>query len=280
MRHRKPKPRWRSRLVVVGLLPVAFLVTWDEPVREAAYSPRRQGPERAGTFPGVPRPEVVPRSGWNADEEMVRESASPLGGVRSVFIHHTNQPNDYECSDVPRLLRMLEKDHIQRGWDDLGYNFIVDRCGKVYEGRAGGLTRSVEGAHTKGFNAHSIGIAAVGTFREGQRVPEPMVDSIAALAAWKLQRGSDPLGRTRMTSSSDASRFDKGRKAELHVISGHVDAYTTDCPGPALYDKLGEIRKKAHRLRARAEAGQPESSEKEARGRHGEGGRGDRKGIR
>ncbi|GGO55155.1 hypothetical protein GCM10012287_45740 [Streptomyces daqingensis] len=252
--------------MVVGLLPVAFLVTWDDPVREATSSPRRDGPRRAGPPPGAPRPEVVPRSGWNADEEMVRERASALHGVRSVFIHHTNQPNDYDCSDVPRLLRTLEKDHIQRGWDDLGYNFIVDRCGKIYEGRAGGLARSVEGAHTKGFNAHTIGIAAVGTFREGQAVPEPMLDSIAAVAAWKLERGSDPAGRTTLTSSSDASRFDKGRKARLDVISGHVDAYTTDCPGPALYGKLGEIRKKTQKLRERAGDRQPRPSKTEAHG--------------
>jgi len=271
MRHRKPKPKWRSRVLFVAFLPLVFLVTWDEPLREDTFSARQHGQARADTRPGAPRPEIVPRSDWNADEDMVRERASSLNGVRTVFIHHTNQPNDYDCSDVPRKLRMLEADHIRRGWDDLGYNFVIDRCGTIYEGRSGGLSRSVEGAHTKGFNSHSLGIAALGTFEEGQKVPQPMVDSIAALAAWKLEPGIDPRGRTRMVSSSDESRFDKGEKAKFDVIAGHRDAYETTCPGRALYDKLGEVRKKVARLRERAEGREPGPSSTEA-----DAGRGDR----
>ena len=255
-----------SRLVLVALVPLAFavVVTGDEAVRDATPV-RRQGPARADTAPGVPRPEIVPRSRWRANEKLVRERSPSLHGVRTVFIHHTNQPNDYACSSVPRMLRMLEADHVRRGWDDLGYNFMVDRCGTIYEGRAGGLTRSVEGAHTKGFNAHSLGIAALGTFDDGHEVPQAVVDSIAALAAWKLRPGIDPRGRTRMTSSSDASRYGKGDKARLYVIAGHRDTYTTNCPGAALYDKLGEIRAKAARLRERTEAQEPGPREPETR---------------
>jgi hypothetical protein len=81
-----------------------------------------------------------------------------------------------------------------------------------------------------------------------------VLDSIAALAAWKLRPGIDPRGHSRMVSSSGASRFEKGDKATFNVISGHRDAYETSCPGKALYDKLGEIRSKVERLRERAEA--------------------------
>lgn len=253
-----------SRLVFVALLPLAVLMTWDEPARDVASARRPGTATRADTLPGAPRPEIVPRSGWHADEEAAREHDSSTGRVRTVFIHHTNQPNDYDCSQVPRMLRMLEADHVRRGWDDLGYNFIVDRCGTIYEGRAGGLDGSVEGAHTKGFNAHSLGVAALGSFEEGRRVPGAMVDSIAALAAWKLRPGIDPRGRTRMVSSSDASRFDKGHRARFHVISGHRDAYTTTCPGKALYGKLGEIRGKVERLRERARPRRPGPSSTEA----------------
>lgn len=255
MRHRKPRPKakWPTRLPFVALLPLAFLITWEEPVRDAA-SEHRPAPARADAVPGVPRPQMVPRSGWHADEKLVRERAPSMKGVSVVFVHHTNQPNDYDCSDVPGMLRMLEADHVRRGWDDLGYNFMVDRCGTIYEGRSGGLHRTVEGAHTKGFNAHSMGIAAIGSFDEGHEVPRAMTDSIAALAAWKLRRGIDPRGRARMTSSSGASRFDKGDKARFDVIAGHRDAYETTCPGKGLYDKLGEIRVKTERLREKAQA--------------------------
>lgn len=272
MRHRKPKPKRPYRLWFVALLPLAFLVTWDEPVRDDAAARRHAHPAGAGTVPGVPRPEIVPRRDWHANEKMVRERPASSHGVRTVFIHHTNQPNDYECSEVPRMLRTLEADHVRRGWDDLGYNFIVDHCGKIYEGRSGGLKRSVEGAHTMGFNAHSMGIAALGNFQLGNEVPQPMLDSIATLAAWKLRPGVDPRGRTRMVSSSDLSRFDKGKSATFHVIAAHQDAYETNCPGKALHGKLGEIRRKAFQLREQAVARQKpkrQSTETDA-------GRGDR----
>lgn len=241
-----------------ALLPLAFAITWEEPVRNvlspAEHRSQRRETAKTDSPRGAPRPRIVPRSAWHADESLVRERASTMKGVRVVFVHHTSQPNDYDCGSVPRLLRQLESEHVERGWDDLGYNFVVDHCGTIYEGRSGALARSVEGAHTKGFNARSLGIAALGTFDEGAEVPEPMLDSIAALAAWKLNPGIDARATGRLVSSSDESRFDKGRHARFHVIAGHRDAFETSCPGKALYAELGHIRAEAERLRERAEA--------------------------
>jgi N-acetylmuramoyl-L-alanine amidase-like protein len=257
--------------VYVALVPLAFVISWEEPVRDALSPaarrpPQHHGPREAGTPPGAPRPRIVPRSAWHADESLVRERASTMKGIRVVFVHHTSQPNDYDCDAVPRMLRQLEAEHVERGWDDLGYNFVVDHCGSIYEGRSGALGRSVEGAHTKGFNARSLGIAALGTFDEGSEVPEAMLDSIAALAAWKLQPGVDPHGTARLVSSSGASRFDKGEHTRFHVIAGHRDAYETNCPGKALYDELGRIRDKVARLRNRAEGRRPGRPSTEADG--------------
>ncbi|QPP07255.1 peptidoglycan recognition protein [Streptomyces bathyalis] len=268
MRHRKPKRRRPGRLVYVALVPLAFAMTWEEPARDAlspaAHRQRHREPAEAKTLPGAPRPDIVPRSSWHADESLVRERASTMHSVRVVFVHHTSQPNGYDCDEVPRMLRQLETEHVERGWDDLGYNFVVDHCGNIYEGRSGALGRSVEGAHTKGFNARSLGIAAMGTFDEGARVPQAMIDSIAALAAWKLRRGIDPHSTRRLVSSSDESRFDKGEHARFHVIAAHRDAYETSCPGRALYGKLPQIRDEAARLRERAEARRPEHPSTEA----------------
>ncbi|MGH3309832.1 MAG: peptidoglycan recognition protein family protein [Streptomyces sp.] len=262
-----------SRLVFAVVLPLAFLVTWDEPVRDSITG-HGAAPAEAGTGPAAPRPDIVSRGAWHADEDLVRERAASMDDVRAVFIHHTNHPNDYDCAAVPDMLRALEADHVQRGWDDLGYNFVVDRCGTIYEGRAGDLKGSVEGAHTKGFNEHSLGIAALGTFDEGERIPGAMLESIASLAAWKLRSGADPAGRTRMVSSSDESRYDEGDDAEFDVISGHKDAYATDCPGRALYDKLPDLRDEVKRLRMRAAAGGPHAKSQH---RSTEAGRGDRR---
>ncbi|MCZ9344975.1 N-acetylmuramoyl-L-alanine amidase, partial [Streptomyces sp. TRM76130] len=85
---------------------------------------------------------------------------------------------DYDCADTPRILRDIYAGQTgAREWDDLGYNFVVDRCGTVYEGRAGGVDRAVTGAHTQGFNHRSAGIAALGTYTEGVPVPRRLTDA-------------------------------------------------------------------------------------------------------
>lgn len=271
MRHRKPKRRRPSRFVYAALVPLAFVITWKEPVREApspaAHGPRHRDPARSGTLAGAPRPDIVPRSAWHADESLVREREPTMRDIRAVFVHHTSQPNGYDCDAAPRLLRQLQAEHVDRGWDDLGYNFVVDHCGTIYEGRSGALDRAVEGAHTKGFNSHSVGIAALGTYDEGSEVPPAMLDSIAALAAWKLRPGLDVRGTTRLASSSDDSRFDKGDHARFHLVAGHRDAFSTTCPGKELYAKLGRIRDEVARLRERAEARRPGRPPTEAGGR-------------
>ncbi|RAJ61623.1 N-acetylmuramoyl-L-alanine amidase [Streptomyces sp. Amel2xB2] len=268
MRHRKPKRRRPCRYVYAALVPLAFAITWQEPVRHvlsgAEQAHRRTAPARDETPPTAPRPRIVPRSAWHADEGLVRERASALKDVRVVFVHHTSQPNGYDCASVPRMLRRLEAEHVERGWDDLGYNFVVDHCGTIYEGRSGALSRSVEGAHTKGFNEDSLGIAALGTFDEGAHVPRPMLKSIAAVAAWKLRPGADARGTASLVSSSGDSRFDKGRHARFHVIAAHRDAYETSCPGTALYAELGQIRAEAERLRERAASRRTDRPRKEA----------------
>ncbi|MGC5344065.1 peptidoglycan recognition protein family protein [Streptomyces sp. DT24] len=228
-------------------LALAFLVLRDAPVRFALPEAVGSSPERP---PAAPEPRIVSRHAWRADESLVRERAVYTGAVNAVFIHHTGHPNGYDCADVPDMLRAMEVEHVKsQGWDDIGYNFVVDRCGTIYEGRAGGVERSVRGAHTKGFNADSVGIAALGTFGPGTKVPRPLLEGIAKVAAWKLRPGADPGGKVRLVSSSDESKYDKGRAVELHVISGHRDSYQTVCPGDALYDRLPEVRQMVARLR-------------------------------
>ncbi|MGW7520181.1 peptidoglycan recognition protein family protein [Streptomyces sp. NPDC054796] len=243
-----------SRVAVAMALPLVLLVTCDASMRNAAREHRRPGSESTSA---IPRPHIVSRAAWHADEDVVRERASYTHGVRAAFIHHTDHENDYDCADSPALLRALQEDHVGRGWDDIGYNFVVDRCGNVYEGRSGGVNRPVRGAHTMGFNDDSIGIALLGTFEEGMKVPDAALTAVAEVIAWKLRPGVDPHGRTRMVSRSDQSRVDKDTSASFDVVSGHRDAYETDCPGDALYAKLPELRDKVARLQRghlRAEA--------------------------
>ncbi|WP_329194926.1 peptidoglycan recognition protein family protein [Streptomyces sp. NBC_01435] len=202
----------------------------------------------------APRPAIVSRTQWQADETKRDRNAHYAGGVRAVFVHHTDTPNGYDCADVPRTLRDLYTGQTRdRGWGDFGYNFLVDRCGTIYEGRAGGADRPVIGAHTLGFNQGTTGIAAIGTFGPGAPVPAAMERAIAALAAWKLGLGGvDPADKVGLTSTNDNSRYAKGTSAWFDAISGHRDGFATNCPGEALFARLPAIRKLAASLQGRS----------------------------
>jgi hypothetical protein len=202
----------------------------------------------------APRPHIVPRSAWLDDES--RHTQPPPrydDKVVAVFIHHTDSPNDYDCADAPRIIRYLYVGQTgPRQWDDIGYNFLVDRCGTIYEGRAGGVDRPVTGAHTQGFNHRTTGIAALGTFTAGVPVPKAMTDAIAALAAWKLGlSGIDPRATVRLVSSNSLSRYKAGSTATLPALAGHDDGYMTSCPGRALRARLPAIRQRAAHLQGR-----------------------------
>ncbi|MCX4729752.1 peptidoglycan recognition protein [Streptomyces sp. NBC_01363] len=201
----------------------------------------------------VPRPAIVSRAQWRADETKRDPRAHYAEGVRAVFIHHTDTPNGYDCANVPRTLRNLYTGQTRdRSWGDLGYNFLVDKCGTIYEGRAGGADRPVVGSHTLGFNQGTAGIAAIGTFGAGASVPAAMEHAIAALAAWKLGlSGIDAADKVRLTSTNGKSRYAKGTSAEFDAISGHRDGFATNCPGDALRARLPAIRKLAARLQGR-----------------------------
>ncbi|MFE7244351.1 peptidoglycan recognition protein [Streptomyces sp. NPDC057582] len=212
------------------------------------------------TFPhSAPRPAIVSRTQWRADETKRDPHAHYAEGVAAVFIHHTDTPNDYACADVPRTLRNLYTGQTRdQQWGDLGYNFLVDKCGTIYEGRAGGADRPVIGSHTIGFNQGTAGIAAIGTFGRGTPVPAAMEHAIAALAAWKLSlRGIDPTSKVRLTSTNDKSRYAKGTSAVFNAISGHRDGYATDCPGEALFARLPSIRAMAAGLQGRSPRASP-----------------------
>ncbi|MFJ6214597.1 peptidoglycan recognition protein [Streptomyces sp. NPDC092296] len=189
------------------------------------------------------RPAIVTRAGWKADESLIKGSTPEYTGtVKVVFVHHTATGNDYDCAEADALIRSIYRYHVQsNGWRDIGYNFLVDKCGTLYEGRSGGVARPVMGAHTLGFNSDSTGIAALGTFSDGE-TPVKMLEAIARLAAWKLGLGGrDPLGSAVLGS----------KQTTLRAISGHRDALATQCPGNALYAELPQIRSEAAELQGR-----------------------------
>ncbi|MFM9707207.1 peptidoglycan recognition protein family protein [Streptomyces galilaeus] len=197
--------------------------------------------QRAKPYIG-PRPGIVTRRGWGADEKLREKSFVYTKKVKAAFVHHTASGNTYKCSQVPSVIRGIYRYHVKSmGWRDIGYNFLVDKCGNIYEGRAGGVTKPVLGAHTLGFNSNSMGIAVLGTFTS-TKPSAAAVKGIARLTAWKLGLfGANPNGKTYLKSGG-GNLYRKGKNVRLNVISGHRDGFATECPGRQLYGKLGSAR--------------------------------------
>ncbi|MZF84988.1 N-acetylmuramoyl-L-alanine amidase [Streptomyces sp. SID5643] len=198
-----------------------------------------------------PRPGIVTRRGWGADEGLRESGFRYTKKVKAAFVHHTASGNNYRCSQVPSLIRSIYRYHVKSmGWRDIGYNFLIDKCGKIYEGRAGGVAKPVLGAHTLGFNSNSMGIAVLGSY--GATKPsKSAVKAVARLTAWKLGLyRMNPKGKTYLKSAG-SNLHRKGKKVRLNVISGHRDGFATECPGRKLYGKLGSARSKAARYQGR-----------------------------
>ncbi|OKK16663.1 N-acetylmuramoyl-L-alanine amidase [Streptomyces sp. CB00455] len=198
-----------------------------------------------------PRPRIVTRKGWGADEKLRERGFVYTNTVKAAFVHHSASGNNYACKDAPAVLRSLYRYHVvSSGWRDLGYNFAVDKCGTVYEGRAGGVSKAVLGAHTMGFNTDSMGIAVIGSY-SATTPPKAAVDAIARLTAWKLGLfGRDPRAKTTLRSGG-GNLFAKGRNVRMNVISGHRDGFATECPGRLLYGKLPTTRAASAHLQGR-----------------------------
>ena len=118
------------------------------------------------------RPVIYTRAQWVANERL-RRAAPQYGAVKGAFVHHTVNANSYSSSQVPAIIRAIYAYHVNgRGWDDIGYNFLIDRFGRTWEGSYGGIYRAVIGAHTLDHNAYSFVAAAIGNF-DVAAVPRP-----------------------------------------------------------------------------------------------------------
>ncbi|MEW2567431.1 peptidoglycan recognition protein [Streptomyces sp. NPDC047070] len=205
---------------------------------------------RAKPYIGA-RPRIVTRRGWGADEGLRESNFSYTKTVKAVFVHHSASGNNYRCAQAPSVIRSIYRYHVKSsGWRDIGYNFLVDKCGNIYEGRAGGVARPVMGAHTLGFNSKSMGIAVLGSFGTANP-PAASVKAVAKLTAWKLGLyGANPRGKTYLRSGG-GNLYRKGKNVRLNVISGHRDGFATECPGGRLYAKLGKARTTSARYQGR-----------------------------
>ncbi|MDV5146142.1 peptidoglycan recognition protein [Streptomyces sp. SBC-4] len=189
-----------------------------------------------------PRPKIITRKGWGADEKLREKGFVYTKSIKAAFVHHSASGNNYTCAQAPSVLRGIYRYHVQSsGWRDFGYNFAVDKCGNIYEGRAGGVAKPVLGAHTLGFNTNSMGVAVIGTYSK-TNPPAAVLTAVAKLTAWKLGlHGVNPTSTTYLVSGG-GNLYKKGTKVKLRTIAGHRDGYATECPGARLYGKLATAR--------------------------------------
>ena len=197
---------------------------------------------RAVTLPARPVPRVISRAGWRADESLTGHEPEYTSDVQALFVHHTAGTNSYSCADSPKIIRSIHAYHVRsKNWNDVGYNFLVDKCGTLFEGRAGGVTLPVLGAHTMGFNSRSAGIAVLGDYA-GRSVPASVKAVIAQVAAYKIGMYGNGTGGTVTMTSAGSNKYRSGAQVRLNRISGHRDAVSTECPGNTLYSQLRSIR--------------------------------------
>ena len=202
----------------------------------------------ARTLQKAGAPTIVPRSGWNADEKIRRAGPSFAANLRLAIVHHTAGANGYTAAQAPAIVKAVQLYHVKgNGWNDIGYNFLVDRFGTVYEGRYGGTERNVVGAHAEGFNTGSVGVAVLGEY-SSLAVAAKARSSLAALLAWRLDVAHVDPASTQSFISGGNARFGAGLPVFLRTVSGHRDTGFTDCPGTALYNLLNGIAGEVSRI--------------------------------
>ncbi|KES06759.1 alpha integrin [Streptomyces toyocaensis] len=194
----------------------------------------------------VVKPPVITQAEWGASTDY---DGTPSYGteIKAAVVHHTGVDSDnaVSCADSRARMRSIQQEHFARGYYDIGYNFVVDRCGQIFEGRSGGMDLPVVGAHDVGFNTDTLGISYIGNF-ESAHPSRAAMDSIARVVAWKFgMYGIDPTGTVTLTSGTDAgvsgNKIDKGESVTLPRVFGHRDTNYTACPGLNLYPKLSRI---------------------------------------
>ena|GEM_PF-1022837 len=207
------------------------------------------------------QPAIVPREDWAGDDCVPRTSPS-YGQVRAAYVHHTVNANTYTAEEAPQIVLAMCRYHRNtNGWNDLGYNFVVDRFGTIYEGRAGGIEAAVIGAQAEGFNSYSTGIANIGTFSDEPQT-HAALEAMARLIRWKLPlHGYPTSGEAVMVSAGGATnRYPSGTTVRVPRILGHRDTNSTECPGDVLYAQIDDLRAMAGSIAPQGTATRVEAS--------------------
>ncbi|MDR2454146.1 MAG: N-acetylmuramoyl-L-alanine amidase [Bifidobacteriaceae bacterium] len=186
-------------------------------------------------------PAIQPRSAWGAapaDYSGNTPKGQPelAAQLKGAIIHHQAGSNTYTQAQVPGIIRSIQSWHMgNNGWNDIGYNFLVDKFGGIWEGRQGGVTLNVVGAHATNFNTGSTGVCLLGDLDKVEPTAEAL-QAAGQVVAWRLSLA----GITNLKGSTVYPNDPK--QATQPVVAGHRDVQATTCPGRYLYAKLDQLR--------------------------------------
>lgn len=178
-----------------------------------------------------PRPAIVSRAGWGADESWRNCTSDIDDTIKGAVVHHTAGSNDYSASASASVIRGIYAYHTKTlGWCDIGYNFLVDKYGKTYEGRSGGMYLPVHGAHATSWNTNTVGVSIMGNF-ETATPSAAVMESVSKVLAWKLEANyRNPKAKVTLAGKS------------VYTIFGHGDVMSTACPGKNVRSRMGALR--------------------------------------
>ena len=226
--------------------------TWTGPAERIQYRVRGDIRDLRAHFvlsePAVIRrlaiagtPSIIPRAGWNANERIVRARPKATGHLRLALVHHTAGLAPSTPEESAAIILGIQEYHVNaNGWNDIGYNFLVDGFGQIFEGRAGGVEQNVLGAHARGFNAGSVGIALLGHYQLADITAEARA-ALVNLLTWRLDIAHlDPQTLPSIVSGGNG-RYPKLVPVTLRAVSGHRDTGLTICPGNHLYSEINAI---------------------------------------
>ena len=243
----------RRKFLQAGLALGAFAVTPTTGITPLLPDPGQEtpGPEPETRLPATsglqvawPVPPIVTRAEWGADESRRAPDANYDfdSVVTKLVVHHTVTPN--ASADDASVVRGIYNYHTSTGYNDIAYNFLIGRDGRLYEGRwsrnyPGGvphigenaLGRNVRAAHSTATNTQTIGVALIGDYRTDSPTGAQL-DMLSTFLAWKIRRWN--LNVFGDTVYLDGRRFG--------TISGHRDVTSTSCPGDAMYARMAALR--------------------------------------
>jgi len=190
-----------------------------------------------------PRPSIISRAGWGADESKLAWRPT-LRALKAAVVHHTAGTNNYTQSQAASVVRGIYEYHaVSRGWGDIGYNFLVDKWGRVYEGRTGSLAAPegmmTQGAHAAPVNSGTVGISAMGDYTK-IAAPTAVIDAMSDVIAWQFGRaGIDATTKSGIIAPGTPAM---AKGVNLPRIFGHMDVSATACPGQDIYGRLATMR--------------------------------------